>query len=217
LIRIHQYSQPSRFFKLTQTASNLNISEELIEYYANYVLSAHVFQVRQRTQKYLLLICFVKYQYLYLNDMMIQTFMSTTQQTLRQADTRKNELLLQWQQENQLNQEEILLAILAEAPLIRLLQDTAFSLDKTQEEKYKVLIEIIKKPQHNEFLKLVPAAEKLYQQSVKSIDSNLLYQSMVEKSRAFQNRISEMLRHVEFMAAKPDDKVMDALNYYQKK
>ncbi len=116
---------------LADLIANLNISEELIEYYANYVLSAHVFQVRQRTQKYLLLICFVKYQYLYLNDMMIQTFMSTTQQTLRQADTRKNELLLQWQQENQLNQEEILLAILAEAPLIRLLQDTAFSLYTT--------------------------------------------------------------------------------------
>lgn len=196
---------------------NRSISEELIEYYANYVFSAHVFQVKQRAQKYLLLICFVKYQYLYLNDMMIQTFMSTTQQTLRQAEIRKNELLLQWQQDNQLNQEEILLAVLAEAPLIRLLQDTAFSLDKTQEEKYRTLIEIIKNPQHDAFLKLVPAVEKLYQQSVKSIDHKLLYQSMVEKSRAFQNRISEMLRHVEFTAAQRVDKVMNALNFYQKK
>jgi len=48
---------------LKDMISSLNISEELIEYYANYVLSAHVFQVKQRAQKYLLLICFVKYQY----------------------------------------------------------------------------------------------------------------------------------------------------------
>jgi len=94
--------------------------------------------------------------------MMIQTFMSTTQQTLRQADNRKNELLLQWQKDNQLNQEEILIAVLAEAPLIKLLQDTAFSFDKTQDQKFKILIEIIKNPQHNDFLKLVPAIEKLY-------------------------------------------------------
>lgn len=195
----------------------LNISEELIEYYANYVLSAHVFQVKQRAQKYLLLICFVKYQYLYLNDMMIQTFMSTTQQTLRQADNRKNELLLQWQQDNQVSQEKVLLAMLAEAPLIRSLQDTAYSLEMTQEEKYRILIENIKNPQHDQFLKLVPAAENLYQQSVKSMDNKLLYQSMIEKSRAFQKRVSPMLRHVEFTAADPGDKVMNALKFYQKK
>ena len=77
---------------------------------------------------------------------MIQTFMSTTQQTLRQADNRKNELLLEWQSEIQITQAEIFLGILAEAPLIKLLQDTAFSLEKTAEEKFKIIMEIIKIP-----------------------------------------------------------------------
>lgn len=40
---------------------------------------------------------------------------------------------------------------------------------------------------------------------------------MVEKSRAFQNRVAEMLRHVEFTATQPDDKIMTALKFYQKK
>ncbi|MES2520962.1 MAG: Tn3 family transposase [Bacteroidota bacterium] len=197
--------------------NSLKLSDELIEYYANYVLSAHVFQIQQRNQKYLFLLCFIKHQYHYLNDVMIQTFMSTTQQTLRQADNRKNELLLEWQTEIQITQAEIFLGILAEAPLIKLLQDTAFSLEKTIEEKFKIIMEIIKNPQHNEFLKLVPAVEKLYKESTKAQENKLLYQAMTEKSRAFQIRIAEMLRHVEFTATEPDDKVLLALKFYQKK
>lgn len=201
---------------LIDLIDKLKLSDELIEYYANYVLTADVFQVKQRIQRYLLLICFIKYQYLYLNDVMIQTFVSTTQQTLRQADTRKGDLLLQWQETNQISQDAILLGVLAEAPLIKMLQDTAYSFDKTLEEKYKILIEIIKNPQHDEFLKLVPFAEKLHNESTKNIDNRFLYQAMIEKSRAFQNRVSEMLRHVEF-TAKPNDKIINALNFYQKK
>ena len=90
-----KFKEPKELYHLLIGLINsLKLSDELIEYYANYVLSAHVFQVQQRTQKYLFLLCFIKHQYLYLNDVMIQTFMSTTQQTLRQADNRKNELLL---------------------------------------------------------------------------------------------------------------------------
>jgi hypothetical protein len=97
-----------------------------------------------------------------------------------------------------------------------LLQDTAFSLDKTKEDKYKMMIKIIKDPQHDEFLKLVPSVEKLYHESTKSLEKKLLYDAMVEKSRSFQNRVAEMLRHVEFTATQPDDKIMTALNFYQK-
>lgn len=205
------------YYLLISLINSLHLSEELIEYYAQYVLAADVFQIKQRNQKYLLLICFIKYQYLAINDVMVQTFMSTTQQTLRQSDNRKNELLLAWQEANQISQEQILLAVLAEAPLIKLLQDTAFSFDKTLEEKCKIMIEIIKDPQHDEFLKIVPSVEKLYHESTKSLEKKLLYDAMAEKSRAFQNPVAEMLRHLEFTATQPDDKIMTALNFYQKK
>ena len=90
-----KFKEPKELYHLLIGLINsLKLSDELIEYYANYVISSHVFQVQQRTQKYLFLLCFIKHQYLHLNDVMIQTFMSTTQQTLRQADNRKNELLL---------------------------------------------------------------------------------------------------------------------------
>jgi hypothetical protein len=119
---------------------------------------------------------------------------------------------LEWQSEIQITQAEIFLGILAEAPL----QDTAFCLEKTAEEKFKIIMEIIKPPQHNEFLKLVPAVEKLHKESTKVQENKLLYQAMTEKSRAFQIRIAEMLRHVEFTATEPDDKVLLTLRFYQK-
>ena len=134
------------YYLLVSLINNLHLSEELIEYYAQYVLAADVFQIKQRNQKYLLLICLVKYQYLAINDVMVQTFMSTTQQTLRQADNRKNELLLAWQEANQVSQEQILLAVLAEAPLIKLLQDIAFSFDKTRMKNTKSCLKLSKTP-----------------------------------------------------------------------
>lgn len=78
-------------------------------------------------------------------------------------------------------------------------------------------MEIIKNPQHDEFLKLVPAVEKLYKESTKAQENKLLYQAMTEKFRTFQICIAKMFRHVEFTATEPDDKVLLALKFYQKK
>lgn len=205
------------YHSLNEVILALNLSEELVEYYANYVLSSRVLQLKQRNHRHLYLLCFIKFQYHYINDIAIQTFMSVSQQTFRQAENRKKELLLEWQKANQASQEEILLAVIQEAPLIKKLQETAFSFEKTKDEKFDLLIENIKNPQHEHFLKLIPDAEKLYNQSVKKLESKLLYESISEKSRSFQTKVADMLRNLEFGAVMPENKVIKALSHYQKK
>ena len=51
----------------------LDLSEEMIEYYAEYVLRADVFQVKRRLRRHLILCCFVSYQYFHLSDILLQT------------------------------------------------------------------------------------------------------------------------------------------------
>jgi hypothetical protein len=50
--------------------SLLDISDEMIQYYAQFVLRSQVFQVSRRENKYLMLLCFIVYQYRFLGDLL---------------------------------------------------------------------------------------------------------------------------------------------------
>lgn len=58
----------------------LDISDEMIQYYAHFVIKAQVFQVVRRENKYLMLFCFIVYQYRILGDILVDTFLKATQQ-----------------------------------------------------------------------------------------------------------------------------------------
>ena len=69
----------TRYQGLLQLLQVLNLSEEMIEYYAEYVLRADVFHVKRRVRKQLILLCFVQYQYFYVSDILVQTFIQATE------------------------------------------------------------------------------------------------------------------------------------------
>lgn len=90
-------------------------------------------------------------------------------------------------------------------------------MDKTKDEKYQIITDIIKNPQHDLFLSLIPAVEKLFKESTQAKENQLLYLAMTEKSRKLQLRTVEMLKHMEFSSHESDNKVFAALQHFQQK
>lgn len=207
----------ARYHHLRPLLSRLDLSKEMVEYYAEYVLRAEVFQIKRRTRRYLILTCFVQYQYFHLSDILLQTFQQATTLAFAQAKEQRDQKLLELQEENVVTVEQVLTSYLTQADVVRRMQDVAFALDQTQDEKYAGWMSLIKSGEIDQFLKLVPAVERLHGQSKKYLQGSFLHQALGEGSRTLMNRIADLLRHVEFAGQHPDNPVMQALAFYQQK
>ncbi|GAB3220295.1 Tn3 family transposase [Spirosoma arcticum] len=206
-----------RYHHLRPLLSRLDLSKEMIEYYAEYVLRAEVFQIKRRTRRYLILTCFVQYQYFHLSDILLQTFQQATTLAFAQAKEQRDQKLLKLQEENVVTVEQVLTNYLTQADVARRMQDVAFALDQTQDEKYVGWMSLIKGGDIDQFLKLVPAVERLHGQSKKHLQGSFLHQALGEGSRTLMNRIADLLRHIEFAGQHSDNPAMQALAFYQQK
>jgi TnpA family transposase len=206
-----------RYHIILPLLTRLNLSEEMIEYYAEYVLRAEIFQVKRRIRKYLILCCFISYQYFHVSDILLQTFLQSTNLACSQAEEKRDARVLADQQENLANVDAILISYLAQANFVRQIQKIAFSLDQTHDEKYTGWMQLMKADTLDGFLRLVPSVEKLHKQAVKQQKGAYLHQALSEQSRSLMNRVADIMRHLEFRAQHPDNQVMKALLFYQQK
>ena len=115
-----------RYAGLLPLIQALDLSTEMIEYYAEYVLRADVFHVKRRNRKYLILLCFVQYQYFHLSDILLQTFLQATELALSQADDERDALILERQQQEGTTIQDVLAQYLTHAGLVRQLQPGRF-------------------------------------------------------------------------------------------
>lgn len=153
----------------------------------------------------------------HLSDILLQTFQQATTLAFAKAKDQCDQKLLALQQENMVTVEEVLTSYLTQANVIHRMQDVAFALDKTHEEKYEGWMTLIKSGEIDAFLKLVPAVKRLHGQSKKHQQGSFFYQALSEGARTLMNRIADLLRHIEFNGQHPDNPVMQALAFYQKK
>lgn len=195
----------------------LDLSVEFIEYYAEYVLRADVFHVKRRSRKYLILLCFVQYQYFHVSDILLQTFLQATELALLQADNERDALILKKQQQEGATIQDVYAQYLTQAGLVRQLQQAAFALDKTREERFADWIHLMNGPDWDAFLKLEPSVQRLYGQARRQVDGSLLHQALAKQARPLMNRVADLLRQLEFGSGQADNPVMQALAFYQQK
>lgn len=94
LKKFHQSTRPSKikenikdlkclqtlFKKLELVIKHLNLSPEIVKYYAQIVIKSQVFQISRREErKYLYIIVFVIHQYHRLNDLLVEILIQTVQ------------------------------------------------------------------------------------------------------------------------------------------
>jgi hypothetical protein len=203
-----------RYQSLLPLIKQLNLSTEMIEYYAEYVLRADVFHVKRRQRKQLILICFISYQYFHVSYILLQTFLQATNLALSKAEEQAEKQLVALHQENAETLDAVLTNYLNGADFLQQLQTIAFAMDKTREEKFGLWMELMKEKVPEEFLKLVPSVEKLRKQSLKHLDGGFLFQALGDQSRKLMNQIADLLRHLEFSAQHSSNQIMKALTFY---
>lgn len=207
----------ARYAGLLPVLKALSLSEEMIEYYAEYVLRADIFHIKRRVRRQLILLCFVQYQYFHVSDILLQTFMQATELSLSQAEDGRDALIIARQAEDVATIEAVLSRYLAHADVIRTLQDTAFSLTKTRDERFTEWMALMNGPDWNAFLTLESSVKELHGHAQKQVNGAFWHQALGEQTRPLMNRIGDLLRHLEFSGQQADNAVMKALSFYQQK
>lgn len=174
----------------------LDISDEMVQYYAQFVLRSQVFQVSRRENKYLMLLCFIVYQYRFLGDILVDTFLRATQQFENAAKRSSKETIYQNHLDNQATLESLF--ELNQQMIDELSKIEIITLDfaKTNQEKMEYWVNWVNSEIFLKFMGNKNTLSKLRKGAyIKKDDA--YYQVLEEKSRTLQYRVSDMLRHLD--------------------
>jgi|GEM_PF-2060122 len=175
----------------------LDISDEMIHYYAQFVLRSQVFQVTRRENKYLMIVCFIVYQYRFLGDLLIDTFLRATQQFENAAKRASKEAIYQNHLDNQSTLEELFELNEQMIEELNNLEKITLDFAKTNQEKVVYWVKWVNSEMFLKFKNNKNTINKLRKGDYIKKDE-AYYQILEEKSRVLQYRVSDILRHLDF-------------------
>ena len=202
------------FTQVYPVVQALDLSEEVVRYYARYVERTQVFQVQQQAdKKYLMVLCFVVYQYYQVGDLLTETLLQAVQ-THRNAAQRETQARVYRQQQDTAGQlRQVLEGVVSHGAALAQLEAVAFSFARTNEEKVAALLAWLQAPAVAAFAQLGQTAQQLRKGGGGS-STGPYYQIIEERSRTLQRRLGEILRSVAYEGA-ADSPLAQALTQYR--
>jgi hypothetical protein len=195
----------------------LQLSEPLIELYAHYICRSQAYHIKEWKNKYLLLIGFVSYQYRYLNDVLLDTFMVVIAQNINYCERAYKQERLEKYEQN-LSQFQTILAHYQQGALqIQAMQKLLFDLASTQPDKLAGLSDLLQQEATERFLKLLPIVTELNQQTTRKINQEDVYQHITDGSLQAQGKVSDIVRHVDWQSDRSGQDLLSALLFFQQK
>ena len=188
----------------------LTLSDEMIQYYAGFVLRARHHQIftaeeaaddELPTRKYLRLICFVIHQYFSLGDLLTETLLSAVQTHQNAVKREEKERIFLHHQATEQDLTDVLDGVQTHAQWLTVLEDVAFSFAMTHQEKVAGLVEWLRSTTTQQFQELPTKVERLRKGHRLGA---LHYQIIEERSRALQSRFADILRQVDYQTASDD-------------
>ena len=204
------------FQQLQPVVKALELSEEVVRYYARYVERAQVFQVQQQPdKKYLLLLCFLVQQYYQVSDLLTDTLLQAVQTHRNAAQRDTQERVYRQQQDSAGQLRQVLDGVLHHATALQQLEQVAFSFAHTNDEKVARLLDWLHTPAVAAFAHVRQTAQQLRQGNGGG-PNGVYYQVVAERSRALQQRLGEILRQVPYEGV-ADNALAQALAQYRER
>lgn len=207
------------YLRLEPVIKALGLTQQGLRYYANSVIKAEIFQVSRRAaeDRYLHLLSFIAHQTFRLQDTLIDTLLQAVQSALNTAQREHKEQYYaerigrhQALKELATGLEQALISALAD--IEKIIADEQLS----DHDKLLMITAFIKQqqPQRNE------VTEQLQQlkDEVETAEQDGNYYALLNRrSLKLQNRVSDIVRHINFDAAASSPLLLKAITYYQQK
>ena len=207
------------YFDTFQSILNeLNISDQLTEYFATWVQKATSFQVNQFPDKnkvYLYLLCYIKHQFYIRHDLLMDILLKATQTGLNTS--RKKEVKQEMKNRN--NRNKAIQKVVSSNQSSREVLEQITAIIQSQEsatplEKLTHIETLV-----NAYNASMTAVDKIqivkFEQSLKKIASQQLhFDSLEDVSRKLQLRVSELIKYLTFEQSTSNKQLLSAIDYF---
>ena len=185
------------FHRLERVIDAINLSDEGICYYAQFVLQSRTNQMLQKSEqdKYLYIIAFIIHQYYKLQDGLLDTLTQVVQHAINKAREQEKTIYFAKREEALLQKKHLLQTI---ENIRSVLSSSSVNPEQKLEQIEKLLF-------------------ALEQQANVSEELETHYTFLEEASLKLQKRVSDIIRQVEFNADTSDKNLMRAIGYFKKK
>jgi TnpA family transposase len=208
----------SLFENLQSIVSHLNLSPEIVRYYAQLAIKLQVFQLARRDEnRYLLLIAFVIHQFYRLNDTLVDILTQTSQSALNSAIREHKETYY----ENRHTQHKLW------GELSKTLIDQLFTLENikavvdketlTNDQKITAVKDYFLQASWPECSATRDKLSAMGKESTRIFKNADYYDILESHSLKLQNRVSDIVKQMHFDTVTSSKTLLDAIDYYRRK
>ncbi len=194
------------------------LNQETIEYYAGYTISVNSSQLKsKKDKKYIYLISFVIHQYYFLQDLLIDILLATTKTNSNTAN-RENDQNYSKQKKDK----EKKIVNIAESYENNILtffieiEQILYSKSLNSEEKVKESVKLLESTKNNRN-NIKNDFEIIKKDSSNKIKDKDLFEVFNNKSKKLQNRVSEIIKIINFDNKTSNKRIIEAIDYYKLK
>lgn len=200
----------------------LDLSRDITEYYANLVLKSDVYDITRKKndeKKYLYLISFVIHQYTRYHDSLIDVFLKSVQNSINFCEKNYKNQFFEDRIDKSKKTKKVIKALnqnrLSLSKIITKIKRIINTNNITSEVKITMIKQTLSEKE-----KLNPAESELSDTiaELNHVIKDDDYYTILEKSsRKLQNRVSEIVKIIEFNKTCSDSKLITAIEYYKEK
>jgi TnpA family transposase len=206
------------FQNLGTTIQSLDLTPEGIEYYANLVIKWEIFQVSRKSDKdrNLHLLAFILYQYCKLQDALIDAFLISVQSNFNSAGREHRDSYYEGRKERSQSLRKITGCLDKNIHVLSQIKTIINAPDLSDSEKIERIKSVLltEEPNKRDLEELLSTLNKESESAVKDED---FYEVLEAKSVKLQNRVSDIVKHIEFKEETSGGAVLQAIKYYKAK
>lgn len=206
------------FGNIEPVIKHLGLAPEIIRYYAHVLIKSQVFQIYRREEnKYLLLIAFVIHQYYKLNDVLIDILMQATQTAINVSAREHKENFYEARQSRYQIINDISRVLNDHVSIFRRIEEVIHGQGFTDEEKIQTVKLLLSKKNRHEYSEIQEQLALLERESSRIIKDDDYYTTAESKSLKLQNRVSEIVKHLDFDKETSGKTIINAIEYYKRR
>lgn len=205
------------YHRVEDIVKTLHLSSEGIQFFANSVIKSNYLQVERRADedRYLHLITFIVHKYFQMQDSLIDTFLQSYQNVINHAMRQEKERIVNELDIRRKNMATMSGHLSTTVQILGKIEAILFDAVLSDKEKVErataVLLE--ERAQRKRIADDMAEISRMQHET----NDSLFYAALRKSSRTLQNRLSDIVKNVEFDAASSDADLMAAIIYYQQK
>lgn len=203
------------FSSLQNTIKELNLSNEIIKYYANWTSKTDVFNINRKEEQkiYLALICFIIHQYFTLQDTLVDSLFNSVQSIINSAIKEDKEIYFITKKEREEKTLEVINLTEKSISIYSDVKKIAFSFNLNNDQKIEQIQYIFNLNNNN----IKNDFEKIKDETKKQKNKNEYYKILESKYIKLQNRVSNIIKNLSFDEKSSNKNIIKAIKYFKQK